>query len=245
VPDERLLQREYYERTAGSYDAVHTAEPDEHGFALRHVVMYLEWLGAESVLDTGCGTGRAMAYIARRLPHVEVRGNDPSAALLDVAAETHGIPRDRLDLAASEELPYPDGSFDAVVETGILHHVAEPGRVVEEMLRVARRAVFLSDSNIYGQGRLPVRLVKLALARAGLFGPVDWLRRGGRRWSYSEGDGVAYSYSVCDALPLLRKQCAETIVIPTIAARGLEDVPLVGAAHALVCGFKEPLPRER
>jgi ubiquinone/menaquinone biosynthesis C-methylase UbiE len=52
-------------------------------------------------------------------------------------------------------------SIDAAFECGVLHHVAEPSHVVGEMMRVARKAIFLSDSNRFGQGRLIARILKL------------------------------------------------------------------------------------
>lgn len=232
-------QRAYYEKTAEAYDDAHD-EP-EHRVALGHIVRYLEWIGATSVLDTGCGTGRALRYINRRLPNLRLRGNDPSSALLDICVQ-RGISRDQLDLCASERLPYPDKSFDAVVAVAIMHHVPDPARIVAEMLRVARLAVFISDSNIYGQGSLPSRLVKLGLSRVHLLRPFNWVRRGGRSWYESEGDGVAYSYSVYDSLPRLASQCVEAFVIPNKGDARAGAMPLLRAPYVLACGFKQPLP---
>lgn len=234
----QVRQLRYYEETASHYDAMHVSESDEHAIALRYVAMYLEWLGAESALDTGCGTGRAMRYLMAHLPTVQVRGNDPSEALLGVARSDHGIPADLLDCASSERLPYPDSSFDVVVETGVLHHVPRPDLVVSEMLRVACKAVFLSDSNIYGQGALPARLAKVVLARTGLLNTLNRLRRGGREWYYSTGDGIAYSYSVFDSYRALSDVCEQVIVI---AIQGSDHFPLLTARHVLLCGFKERL----
>jgi SAM-dependent methyltransferase len=233
-------QRAYYRETAGTYDAMRECEA-EHGTALALIVPYLARLGSASVLDTGCGTGRAMRAIASALPGVRVHGNDPSPELLRVATEQHGIPASALDCAGSDPLPYADGSFDAVIATGIMHHVPDPGAVVAEMLRVARQAIFISDCNIYGSGRLPVRLAKLALARVGLLRPLNRMRRGGHDWFESEGDGVVWSYSVFDSRGQIAAACAETLVIPT-APRPSAAMPMLQSTHCLVCGFKERLP---
>jgi SAM-dependent methyltransferase len=241
-PEPEDVQRAYYRRTSAVYDELHTEAPDEHSFALEHVLFYLRWCGATSVLDSGCGTGRALRFLHERAPDLRLWGNDPSPDLLSIATREHGIPSEQLDCVASDELPYGDGAFDAVVETGVLHHVADPGRLVSEFLRVARKAVFLSDSNIYGSGRHAARLAKVALGRARLLGPVNWLRRAGRHWYYSADDGVAYSYSVLDAVPLLRRMCDLVLVVPTDDAGGPAGVPLLSSPHVLVCGFKEPLP---
>ncbi len=54
-------------------------------------------------------------------------------------AERKGIPRGRIVQGSGYSLPFKDDSVDAVLECGVLHHVADPFRVVEEMTRVARR----------------------------------------------------------------------------------------------------------
>lgn len=240
--DPVLAQRRYYRRTADDYDDRHTAAADEHYLALRHIAAYLQWIGARTVLDTGCGTGRAMRYLRDALPGVQVFGNDPSAELLRVASERHGLAPESLTCASSDPLPFADASFDAVIETGVLHHVARPDIVVAEMLRVARRAVFLSDDNIYGVGSLTSRLAKLGLRRAGLLDGVQALRRRHRGgWYYSEGDGIAWSYSVFDSRAALRAACASVVVVPT-SPGAAPWVPVLQSAHCLLCGFKSPLP---
>jgi SAM-dependent methyltransferase len=241
---EQVNQQEYYVRTAHAYDDWHTSGRDEHSIALEHVLLYVRLCGAESVLDSGCGTGRTFRFLRDRAPGLRLHGNDPSAQMLAVATELHGIPPELLDCVGSEKLPYEDDAFDAVVSTGVLHHVPEPERVVDELIRVARKAIFISDSNIYGRGPVPARLAKLALNRVGLLRPFNWLRRGGHDWYFSEGDGVAYSYSAFDALPALRRACIQTVVIPTVEMAKPIALPLLRSPHVLVCGFKESVPSE-
>jgi hypothetical protein len=54
------------------------------------------------------------------------------------------------------------------------------------MLRVAKRAVFLSDSNRFGQGSLPARLLKLALYKIGLWGAFNYLSTFGKGYQVTE-----------------------------------------------------------
>jgi SAM-dependent methyltransferase len=231
-------QRAYYADTADQYEADHVQGGDEHYFALRHITFYLKWIDARSVLDTGCGTGRALRFLAESLPHASIRGNDPSEELLAIAVRDHGVPADALDCCPSERLPYEDSSFDAVVATGVLHHVAEPEKVIAEMLRVARFAVFISDCNIYGQGGRVARLVKRLLASAHLLRSFNWVRRGGHDWFYSPGDGIAWSYSIYDSIPQLRKSCPSIVVIPTLSSGMTGGSPLSESSHCLVSAFK-------
>lgn len=237
VDDPIAAQRAYYARTSGDYDRMHDRRA--HDEALRRIPGLLERIGARTVLDTGCGTGLAMMRIAEALPDVAVRGNDPSAALLDVARDRNGIAADRLDLASSDDLPYADGSYDAVVATGVLHHVPDPVPVVAEMLRVARLGVFISDSSIYGQpsSPLPARMLKLGLARTGLLRPLLRGRRGGHEWYVSEEDGVAWSYSLFDSLPQVRAACAEVRLEPTVGPVR-SRCPILFVGHGLLIGLK-------
>ena len=237
-------QRAYYAETAERYDTAHMQQDDEHHVALRHVAFYLKWIGARSVLDTGCGTGRALRFLREELPDAYVRGNDPSKDLLQIAIRDHGVPAEMLDCCTSEQLPYGDSSFDAVVATGVLHHVPEPEKVVDEMLRVARSAVFISDCNIYGQGGRAAGIAKRLLFRAHVLKPLNWIRRGGHLWYWSAGDGIAYSYSVFDSIPQLRKNCPWIIVTPTQPSGMTGGSPLSESSHCLVSAFKTTLVSE-
>jgi ubiquinone/menaquinone biosynthesis C-methylase UbiE len=193
-------QRRYYERTAGDYDRMHVAADDEHAAALSRIASTLRRIGASSVLDVGCGTGRGVGFLLEATPELEVKGVEPVAGLLRQAIDTNGIPSDALVLGKGEELPFPDDSFDAVMSLGVLHHVPDPSRVVAEMQRVARMAVFISDSNRFGRGGLVARLLKLSLAKAHLWRLAFRVRRLGRNYVVSDEDGIAYSYSVYDSL---------------------------------------------
>ena len=122
-----------------------------------------------------------------------------------------------------------------------MHHVANPAAIIGEMLRGARLGVFISDGNIYAQGSKLARLVKLALSSAGLLKPVNWVRRGWKLWVEREGDGVAYTYSVFDSLPVLAAVCDQVFVVPTSGARDAGRSPLRYARHLLACGFKASL----
>jgi len=80
----------------------------------------------ERVLDVGCGTG-TLAIAARRQtgPTGEVQGIDPSAEMIEVAREKAakaGVDA-QFQTAAIEKLPFPDGHFNLVLSSLMLHHL--------------------------------------------------------------------------------------------------------------------------
>jgi demethylmenaquinone methyltransferase/2-methoxy-6-polyprenyl-1,4-benzoquinol methylase/phosphoethanolamine N-methyltransferase len=78
----------------------------------------------ESALDVGCGTGTLTLAAKRRAGAAQVRGIDASAEMIEVArrkATKRGADVE-FQVALVEDLPFPDGSFDVVLSSLMLHH---------------------------------------------------------------------------------------------------------------------------
>jgi ubiquinone/menaquinone biosynthesis C-methylase UbiE len=235
MPDNRteLLQRAYYASTAVTYDDAHI-QASEHRLGLQLMLATIRHYEFGSVLDVGSGTGRALTFIKRELPTVTVVGIEPSAELRAIGHQK-GLTADELREGDALRLPFDDQSFDLVCEFSALHHIAQPARAISEMLRVAKRGIFISDTNNFGQGGPVVRSIKQAINAAGLWSIADWIKTGGRGYSVSEGDGVAYSYSVFNDWPQIRQHCRIVHVVNTDGA-GIN--PYRTAAHVAVVGLK-------
>jgi SAM-dependent methyltransferase len=231
--------RAYYAATAETYDELHGGD-EEHQIALWLTAGFLRQLRPASLLDVGCGTGRALSYFHTEFPDLMLRGADSSPDMLRVATERHGIPAEWLDIT-SERLPYPDSAFDVAVATGVLHHVAEPSRLIDEMLRVTRSAVFISDGNKYGNAPTIMSRIKIAARGLGIIRQLEWLRHGGKKYAISASDGLNYPFSVFDHIERLRHQCQTVLVIPTKGRTGMATWPLMHSSHALICALKPPL----
>lgn len=96
----------------------------------------------EQVLDVGCGTGSLTILAAKKAgSDGGVTGIDPSAEMIAVArekAEQSGV-KVEFTVGAAEALNYPDGHFDIVISSLMVHHL--PGEqlksaVFAEMYRV-------------------------------------------------------------------------------------------------------------
>src|ERR671936_358073 len=88
------------------------------------------------VLDVGCGAGALTAALAEALGEGMVAAADPSQALLAACAER--VPGADLRAAPAEQLPWPDGTFDAVLSQLVVNFLADAPGGVGEMLRVVR-----------------------------------------------------------------------------------------------------------
>jgi ubiquinone/menaquinone biosynthesis C-methylase UbiE len=115
-------------------------------------------------------------------------------------------------------LSYADNSFDVVCEFGALHHIQKPSAAVAEMLRVSRHAVFISDCNNFGQGGKGSRLIKRALNAIGAWPLANWLKTGGKGYTISDGDGLAYSYSVFNDFEQVARKCRSVHMLNTVSA---------------------------
>lgn len=237
--DRTRAQRAYYAATAAAYERTHVGEFDEHMRALLYAVAILRAHQVRTVLDVGTGTGRAAK--ALREAGFDAVGIEPVRELL-VAGRRSGLEGIPMFRGEGSALPFRDDSFDAVCEFGVLHHVKNPRPVVDEMLRVARKAVLLSDTNRFGRASMTSRLAKLALWKLGAW-PLAyrvWTR--GRGCDLSECDGVAYSYSVYDSLNQVARWADRVMLIPTKVEgsprRGWMH-PLLTSSHILLCGARE------
>ena len=109
------------------------------------------------------------------------------------------------------------------------------------MLRVARRAVFICDSNRFGQGSRIARLTKLALYKTRLWNLYTYLRTRGKGYMITEGDGLAYSYSVYDSFELVARWADRIILVPS-EPKGKASSwfhPLLNSAGVLMCAIKD------
>jgi ubiquinone/menaquinone biosynthesis C-methylase UbiE len=94
------------------------------------------------ILDIGCGTGTMAVLIERLHPDVTVVGLDPDPKALARARHKGG--RDRLsiqfDRGFSDQLLYPDASFDRVFSSLMYHHLPadEKHKTLREVRRVLR-----------------------------------------------------------------------------------------------------------
>ena len=93
------------------------------------------------VLDCGCGPGTITLDIAQRIAPGHVTGLDFNLSQVERAtrdAQAAGLGNVEFRQGNVYELPFADGTFDAVFSHALLEHLREPGRAAAEFLRVLK-----------------------------------------------------------------------------------------------------------
>ncbi|MGH9009327.1 MAG: class I SAM-dependent methyltransferase [Acidimicrobiia bacterium] len=129
------------------------------------------------VLDVAAGNGNASLAAARR--GCDVLATDYVDALLAQAArraEAEGLPLST-QVADAENLPFPDGSFDAVLSTFGVMFTPNPERAAAELLRVCRPGGRIGLANWTPEGYVG-RMFKIVGAHVppppGVPSPLAW-----------------------------------------------------------------------
>ncbi|MEU4806827.1 class I SAM-dependent methyltransferase [Actinosynnema sp. NPDC023587] len=86
------------------------------------------------ILDAGCGSGPLFAALRDR--GAAVTGIDASAGMLELARRRLGADADLRVADLADPLPFPDGAFDDVVASLVLHYLRDWGPTLAELRRV-------------------------------------------------------------------------------------------------------------
>ena len=90
----------------------------------------------QRVLDVGCGPGALTAELVNQAGPAAISAVEPSASF--VAAARDRLPGVDIRRSAAEQLPFPDGAFDAAMAQLVVHFMADPVAGLREMGRVTR-----------------------------------------------------------------------------------------------------------
>jgi ubiquinone/menaquinone biosynthesis C-methylase UbiE len=236
---------EYYDATASKYEDLHGGSEDpEHIRALELGWPIIESLAPRTLLDVGCGAGRSLLWVFERSPVVMLVGVDPSKRLLALARAN--VPSAKLTLGDGERLAFPDGAFDVVIASGIMHHVDHPPRVIGEMFRVANKAVLISDHNNFAFGGAMAQRVRMLLHCLGLLRAASFIKQGFKKQGYSEDDGWWYPYSLLENYAQISSLSDKLQIFPTRQPRqGLSGNIVFSQSHVAFLAIKAASPWEQ
>jgi ubiquinone/menaquinone biosynthesis C-methylase UbiE len=127
------------------------ALPAHSDAAILRLIREMARIGPGSrVLDVACGPGLVTLALAPFVAHVT--GIDLTPAMLDKARELQaerGLSNLSWKLGRANALPFPDGSFDAVVTRFSFHHLTEPPTALAEMVRTCRPGGRVVVADVY------------------------------------------------------------------------------------------------
>jgi ubiquinone/menaquinone biosynthesis C-methylase UbiE len=114
----------------------------------RDIVEHFSLKPGMRVLDVGCGKGFLVKDLMIACPGLEAFGLDVSHyALTHCEKEVIG----RLHLGSADSLPFPDGSFDAVLSLNTIHNLDRAGAVkaMREIQRVSSGRAFVQVDSFH------------------------------------------------------------------------------------------------
>jgi hypothetical protein len=83
------------------------------------------------------------------------------------------------------------------------------------MKRVARKAIFISDHNVYGMGSLLTKAIKQGFRDFGLRKMLNLILTRGKGYHDTNWDGVFYPFSLLDHMELIKNGMKQTFTIST------------------------------
>jgi len=89
------------------------------------------------LLDVGCGTGRWTKYLAPKVDFIEAV--DPSNAIFAADKLLGKIENVRLSKASIETLPFSDETFDFVMSIGVLHHIPNTRKALNDCVKKVKK----------------------------------------------------------------------------------------------------------
>ena len=120
-----------------AFDALREADECEP-YAISDTIHGYSTSRGLKVLDVGCGNGYVLFQYARH--GAEVAGVDLTGAAVELSRKRFalgGLSGDFREVDGNS-LPFPDNHFDIVCSMGVLHHVANPRPMADEMFRVLK-----------------------------------------------------------------------------------------------------------
>ncbi|MBT2489602.1 class I SAM-dependent methyltransferase [Streptomyces sp. ISL-96] len=154
MADEHTHVQEFFTARAGDWDA---RFPDD-GPAYAAAVAALGLRAGDTVLDAGCGTGRALPFLRDAVgPKGSVLGADLTTAMLEAAVHAGRHRAAQLLVADVTRLPVRTGALDAVFAAGLIAHLPRPADNLRELARTVRPGGLLALFHPIGRAALAAR----------------------------------------------------------------------------------------
>lgn len=135
-----------YKTYHSGQDVVHLAlnfdgvfHPDGYYSQPKVVAEQISRLGAQDILELGCGKGFNSCFLAQQYPEVHFTGIDLTPLHIKIAMQkARAFPKLTFKLGNFNQLEFPDCSFDIVFAFESLCHALQPKIPLAEIFRVLR-----------------------------------------------------------------------------------------------------------
>lgn len=126
-----------FTKAAGIYDSGHAGIYEMCKDDYPPILEELEKEPFNTLLDVGCGTGTMIELLVSKYPEKHYTGADITPKMIEVANAKH-LPNTIFQVADSENLPYEENSFDAVICANSFHHYPNPQKFFDGVHKVLK-----------------------------------------------------------------------------------------------------------
>jgi ubiquinone/menaquinone biosynthesis C-methylase UbiE len=139
-------------------------EPNRFHIQLYHRVATQADLRGRRVLEVGCGHGGAASYLMRTLRPASYTGLDLNRAAVAFCRKRHDLPGVDFVHGDAERMPFPDQTFDAVINVESSAAYPHFSRFLTEVARVLRPGGHFLYTDLRPQSKVPEWNAALAQA---------------------------------------------------------------------------------
>lgn len=139
-------------------------EPDRYYIQLYHTVATQVPLEGKKVLEVSCGHGGGSSYLVRSQHPASYTGLDLNPAGIRFCQKRHRLPGLDFVQGDAENLPFPDASFDVVLNVEASHHYPHFSKFLTEVARVLRPGGHFLYTDLRAQHVIPEWEAALAAA---------------------------------------------------------------------------------
>jgi len=119
-------------------------------------------LSGKRVLEVSCGHGGGASYLTRTLHPASYTGLDFNSAAVDFCRKRYNLPGLDFVQGDAERLPFPDDSFDAVINVEASHIYPNFERFLSEVVRVLRPGGYFLHADFRKRDQSPAWEAALA-----------------------------------------------------------------------------------
>ena len=140
--DYKNLTIKEFTKAAEIYDSGHAGIYEMCKDDYPPILDELRGISFDSLLDVGCGTGPMIELLAGEYPDKQYTGIDLTPNMIKKANDKN-LKNARFIVGDSEDLPFDEESFDAVICANSFHHYPNPQKFFDGVNRVLRRGGYL------------------------------------------------------------------------------------------------------